>query len=191
MIKTKRLGCILSLIGIAAAIGHPRDAANEYVAPSEAVPRGKAPKMHVQLLNPGESTKQYAVIFYQGDEAFSGLVEFAEKYHVTSAHFAAIGALNRATLGWFDPQRKMYKKIPINGQHEVIGMSGDIALYKGKPVVHTHMVVGSPDGTTRAGHVLEAYVSPTVEVMVIVDPIAMKKRFDPATDLTLIDPALK
>jgi predicted DNA-binding protein with PD1-like motif len=113
-------------------------------APSEAVPRGKAPKMQVQLLNPGESTKQYAVIFYQGDEAFSGLLEFGEKYHVTSAHFTAIGALSGATVGWFDPQRKMYKKIPINGQHEVIGMSGDIALYQGKPVVHTHMVVGGP-----------------------------------------------
>ena len=94
-------------------------------------------------------------------------------------------------MGWFDPQRKMYKKIPINGQHEVIGMSGDIALYQGKPVVHTHMVVGSPDGTTRAGHILAAYVSPTLEVMVPVDPIAMQKRLDPATDLTLIDPALK
>src|SRR5207244_4478150 len=104
---------------------------------------------------------------------------------------AAIGAVNGATPGWFDPQRKMYKKILIDGQHEVIGMSGDIALYQGKPVVHTHMVVGSPDGTTRAGHVLDAYVSPTLEVMVIVDPIAMKKRFDPATDLTLIDPAAK
>jgi predicted DNA-binding protein with PD1-like motif len=68
---------------------------------------------------------------------------------------------------------------------------GDIALYQGKPVVHTHMVVGRPDGTTRAGHVLDAYVSPTLEVMVIVDPLAMKKRFDPTTDLTLIDPALK
>jgi len=156
-----------------------------------AAPRGKAPKMQVQLLNPGEPAKQYAVIFYQGDEAFSGLLEFAEKYHVTSAHFTAIGALNRATLGWFDPQRKMYKKIPVNGQHEVIGMSGDIALYQGKPVVHTHMVVGSPDGTTRAGHVLAAYVSPTLEVMVTVDPRTMKKRFDPATDLTLIDPASK
>jgi len=147
--------------------------------------------MQVELLNPGDATKQYAVIFYQGDEAFSGLLEFAEKYHVTSAHFTAIGALSRATLGWFDPQLKMYKKIPINGQHEVIGMSGDIALYQGKPVVHTHMVVANPDGTTRAGHVLEAYVSPTLEVMVTVDPIAMHKRFDPETDLTLIDPALK
>ncbi len=140
---------------------------------------------------PGEPTKRYAVIFSQGDEAFSGLLEFAEKYNVTSAHFTAIGALNGATLGWFDPKRKMYKKIPINGQHEVIGMSGDIALYQGKPVVHTHMVVGSPDGTTRAGHVLAAYVSPTLEVMATVDPVAMQKRFDPATDLTLIDPALK
>jgi uncharacterized protein len=159
--------------------------------PSEAVPRRKAPKMQVQLLNSGEATKQYAVILDQGDEAFSGLLDFAEKYQVTSAHFTAIGALNGATLGWFDPRRKMYKKIPIVGQHEVIGMSGDIALYQGKPVVHTHMVVGNPDGTTRASHVLDAYVSPTLEVMVTVDPITMRMRLDPATDLTLIDPALK
>ncbi len=171
-------------------IGYSQDAASKYVSPSEAVPRGKAPKMQVQLLNPGEPTKQYAVIFYQKDEAFSGLLEFAEKYQVRSAHFTAIGALDGAILGWFDPQRKMYKKIPINGQHEVIGMSGDIALYQGKPVVHAHMIVGGPDGTTRAGHVLAAYVSPTVEVMVTVDPTTMQKRFNPATDLTLIDPAV-
>ena len=183
--------CILVLIGVTSVIGYSQETASEYVSPSDAVPTGKAPKMQVQLLNPGEPTKQYAVIFYQGDEAFSGLLEFAEKYHVASAHFSAIGALNGATLAWFDPQRKMYKKIPINGQHEVIGMSGDIALYQGKPVVHTHMVVGSPDGTTQGGHVLAAYVSPTLEVMVTVDPVAMQKRFDPATDLTLIDPAVK
>src|ERR1700682_5353463 len=84
----------------ATTMGHPRETGSEYVAPSDAVPRGKAPKMQVQLLNPGEPTKQYAVIFYQGDEAFCGLVEFAEKYAVNSAHFTAIGALNRATLGW-------------------------------------------------------------------------------------------
>jgi predicted DNA-binding protein with PD1-like motif len=191
MLELKRLVCGLSLIGVAAITGHSQDTAGEYVAPEQAVPRGKAPRMQVQLLSPGDRTKQYAVIFYQGDEAFSGLQEFAEKYHVTSAHFTAIGAVNGATLGWFDPQRKMYKKIPIDGQHEVIGMSGDIALYKGKPVVHTHVVMGGPDGTTRAGHVLSANVSPTLEVMVTVDPVAMHKRLDPETDLTLIDPTVK
>jgi predicted DNA-binding protein with PD1-like motif len=183
--------CVLVLMGVTTMIVYSRETATEYVSPSQAVPGGKAPKMQVQLLNPGEPTKHYAVIFYQGDEAFSGLLEFAEKYHVTSAHFTAIGALNGATVGWFDPQRKMYKKIPIEGQVEVISMIGDIALYQGKPVVHTHMVVGTSDGTTRGGHVLDAYVSPTLEVMVTVDPATMQKRFDPETDLTLIDPGLK
>ena len=191
MIKMKSLGCVLLLIGMVGLMGYSQEKDSDYVTPSEAAPRGKAPKMKVQLLTPETATKQYAVIFYQGDEAFSGLLEFAEKYHVTSAHFTAIGAVDGATLGWFDPQRKMYKKIPINGQHEVIGMSGDIALYQGKPVVHTHMLVGGPDGTTEGGHVLEAYVSPTLEVMITVDPIAMHKRLDPATNLTLIDPPSK
>jgi uncharacterized protein len=191
MNKVERLGYLLLLIGLATMLGYSEGAASDYVAPSEAVPRGRAPRMQVQLLNPGEPTKGYSVIFYQGDEAFSGLLDFAEKYHVTSAHLTAIGAVNGATLGWFDPHRKMYKKIPIDGQVEVISMVGDIALYQGKPVVHTHMVVGTSDGTTRGGHVLAAYVSPTLEVMVTVDPIAMHKRFDPETDLTLIDPALK
>jgi predicted DNA-binding protein with PD1-like motif len=189
MIKVKLL--VLSLIGIAAMMGYSQERASEYVAPSEAVPRGRAPGMKVQLLSPGEQTRQYAVIFGKGDEAFSGLLDFAEKYHVSSAHFTAIGALSGATLAWFDPQRKAYKKIPIDGQVEVISMVGDIALYQGKPTVHTHMVVGYSDGTTRGGHVLSAYVSPTLEVMVTVDSIAMQKRFDPETDLTLIDPTLK
>src|ERR1700731_4223401 len=179
-----RIVCVVVLIGITTMIGYSQETASEYVSPSEAVPRGKAPKMQVQLLNPGDPMKQYAVIFYQGDEAFSGLLEFAEKYHVTSAHFTAIGALNGATLGWFDPQRKMYKRIPISGQHEVIATIGDIALYQGKPAVHTHMVVGGRDGTTRSGHVLAAFASPTLEVMVTVDPVTMQKRLDPETDLT-------
>ena len=192
MIKVHRLGYVLLWMGIATGLGHSQEAAGDYGAPSEAIPRGSAPRMQVQLLSRGEQTQQYAVIFYQGDEVFSGLQEFAEKYHVTSAHFTAtIGAVNGATLAWFDPKRKMYKKIPIQGQHEVIGMSGDIALYQGKPVVHTHMVVGYPDGTTRGGHLLGAYASPTLEVMFTVDSIAMHKRFDPETDLTLIDPSLK
>jgi hypothetical protein len=148
MTNIYRLGRVLVLIGIAGLMAYSQEKGSEYVAPSEAAPRGKAPKMQVQCLNPGEPPKQYAVIFYRGDEAFSGLLEFADKYHVTSAHFTAIGALSGATLGWFDPRRKMYKKIPINGQHEVIGMSGDIALYRGKPVVHnvTYVTQHQPPG---------------------------------------------
>jgi hypothetical protein len=67
-------------------------------------------------------------------------------------------------------------------------MIGDIALYQDKPAVHTHMVVGSSDGTARGGHVIAAYVFPTLEVMVTVDPNAMQKKLDKETGLVLIDP---
>jgi len=194
MIKVQRLGCALSCIflciGMSTAVGHSQETPIDYVSPSQAAPTGKAPAMRVQLLSAGKQTKEYAVIFGEGDEAFSGLLAFAKTYHVTSAHFTAIGGLSRATLAWFDPQRKMFKKIPIDSQVEVVSMIGDIALYQGKPVVHTHMVVATSDGTARGGHVLAAFVSATLEVMVTVDPIAMQKRFDPDNGLTLIDPAL-
>jgi predicted DNA-binding protein with PD1-like motif len=160
-----------------------------YVA-SQPIEKGKAPGMRVQLLGENQGRKEYAVIFSKGDEAFSGLNEFAEKFQVTSAHFTAVGALRGATLAWFSPDRRMYKKIPVEGQVEVASMIGDIALFNGKPAVHTHMVVGLPDGTTRAGHVLEAYVWPTLEVMVTVEPNAMRKTLDPETGLALIDPEL-
>ncbi len=99
IIKIKQLSYALLFGGLAITTGDSQGAASEYVAPPDAGPKGKAPRMKVQLLNPGEKTKQYAVIFYQGDEAFSGLLEFAQQYHVTSAHFTAIGAVNGATLG--------------------------------------------------------------------------------------------
>ena len=193
--KSKRLSYPLAgvflLIAIATSAAHSQETSGDYVSPSKAIPTGKAPGMQVQLLSQGGPTKEYAVIFAKGDEAFSGLLAFAEKFHATSAHFTAIGALSGATLAWFDPQRKMYKRIPIEGQVEVVSMIGDIALYQGKPIVHMHMVAGMSDGTTRGGHVLAAYVSPTLEVMVTVDPVTMHKHLDPETNLTLIDPALK
>ena len=81
-----------------------------YISPAQSVQkRGRAPGMKAQLISSVQGTKEYVVIFSQGDEAYSGLLDFAEEYHVTSGHLTAIGALKSAVLGWFDPQKKMYR----------------------------------------------------------------------------------
>jgi uncharacterized protein len=161
-----------------------------WIAPSHPIPAGQAPNVKVQLLSVNGEQRTYAVIFGKGDEVLSGLTDFARQYQVTAAHFTAIGALSGAHLGWFNPEKKMYRQISIDTQVEVVSMLGDIALYKGNPVVHTHMVVGLRDGSTRAGHVLDAHVNPTLEVMVTVDPNAMHKRFDDTLGFTIIDPSV-
>ena len=109
---------------------------------------------------------------------------------MTSAHFTAIGALRGATLAWFSPKQKMYKKIPVEGQLEVASMIGDVRTVQWKARCSYDMVVGLPDGTARAGYVVEAHVWPTLEVMVTVESNAMHKSLDRETGSALIDPRL-
>jgi predicted DNA-binding protein with PD1-like motif len=40
-----------------------------------------------------------------------------------------------------------------------------IALENGKPKVHAHVVLGKADGTAPGGHLMEATVRPTLEIV--------------------------
>jgi hypothetical protein len=50
------------------------------------------------------------------------------------------------------------------------------------------MTVGHRDGRTSGGHVIEAVVSPILEVFVTAEPVPLNKKYDPETGLTLIGP---
>jgi predicted DNA-binding protein with PD1-like motif len=153
--------------------------------------KGQAPNMKVQVLNQSSQETTYAVIFGKGDEVLAGLAEFAADKHIGAARITGIGAIQSATLGWLDPQRKMYRLVPVANQSEVLSLLGDIALLHAKPVIHAHMVVGHPDGSVQGGHLIEAHVWPTLEVIVTAYPNAMRKRMDPQSGMALIDPAVK
>ena len=51
-----------------------------------------------------------------------------------------------------------------------------------------HCVVSMPDGHALGGHFLSAHVSPLLEVFVTADPVALHKKHDDATGLSLMDP---
>lgn len=44
---------------------------------------------------------------------------------------SAIGAFQDVVLGYFDWERKDYKRIPLDEQVEVVSMNGDIAMGEG------------------------------------------------------------
>jgi uncharacterized protein len=162
-----------------------------YVSPSAPVATGKAPGMKVRLLSENAGVKHYAIILAKGDEVMSGLTDFARQNKVTSASFTAIGAFSHATVAWFDDARKEFRLIPIEQQVELVSMIGDIALVNDQPAVHTHVAVASSDGTVRGGHVINAFVFPTLELFMTVYSTPLRKESDEATGLKLIDPLLK
>jgi len=158
------------------------------ISPAWPVPVGKAPGMQVKLVKDTPEEKVYAVVFYKGDEALSGLTDFALKYGVGDAHFTGIGAVRSATVAWLDAPNKVYHRISVPEQVEVLSLIGDVATYNGKPVVHMHAVLGHSDGTTTGGHVFELNVNPTLEVFVTVNSVPLKKRPDDASGMKVIDP---
>ncbi|HEX4500875.1 MAG TPA: PPC domain-containing DNA-binding protein [Scandinavium sp.] len=162
-----------------------------YLSPSAPVATGKAPGMKARLLSENPGVKNYVVILAKGDEVMSGLTDFARQNKVTSASFTGIGAFSHATVAWFDAHRKEYKLIPIKQQVELVSMIGDIALVNNNPAVHTHVSVASSDGTVRGGHLINAFVFPTLELFMTVYPTPLDKQPDEVTGLELIDPLSK
>ncbi|MGI8968820.1 MAG: PPC domain-containing DNA-binding protein [Chloroflexota bacterium] len=130
--------------------------------------------------------KTYALIFDTGDEAASGLLDFAKEHGLAGSHFTAIGGFSRAILGYFDPNIKDYKKVPIDEQVEVLSLIGDVAVKDGEPIVHAHVVVGKSDGTAWGGHLIEGHVRPTLEVMLVETSAQLQREDDRETGLTMI-----
>jgi len=141
--------------------------------------------MRWKLLDRGPPAT-YAVILAHGDEAIGALQQFVGEQKIDAASLTAIGAFERAVIGYFDWATKDYKRIPVDEQVEVLSLIGDVAEAEGKPALHIHAVLGRSDGSVVGGHLLEGQVRPTLEVILTRPPAHLTKRKDSETGLALI-----
>jgi len=145
--------------------------------------------MKAVQLHEDDGLRTFAIVFATGDEPMRGLTDFAAEHQLKAAQFTAIGAMSRVVVAFFDWTSKKYQHIPIEEQVEVLSLVGDVALERGEPKVHAHVVVGRADATAYGGHLIEGRVRPTLEVVLTELPRHLQRRFDSASGLSLIDPA--
>jgi predicted DNA-binding protein with PD1-like motif len=143
--------------------------------------------MKSKLIQDGQE-KTFALVFDTGEEVVTGLLQFAQDHKLTGAHLTAIGAFERVTLGFFDVTKKDYKRIAIQEQVELMSLVGNIAQGdRGDPKLHAHVVVGKSDGSAHGGHLLDAYVRPTLEVVVVEASQHLRRRIRGEFGLALLD----
>jgi predicted DNA-binding protein with PD1-like motif len=143
--------------------------------------------MKSKLIHEDAEQRTFALVFDKGDEVLETLLAFAKEQRLSAAEFTGLGALSDAVLGYFDWEKKDYKRIPIAEQVEVLNLTGNIALSDGEPKLHPHIVLGKSDGSAHGGHLLEGHVRPTLEVVVTESPAHLRRRSDPETGLALIN----
>jgi len=143
-----------------------------------------------QLHKSETGQRTYAVVLETGEEVMDCLTRFVAAEHIGAAQLTAIGAFSDVVLMYFDWDKKSYQRIPVLEQVEVASLLGDVAEGPdGKPALHVHLVVGRRNGAAMAGHLAEAHVRPTLEVVVTENPTHLRKVKDKESGLPLIRPA--
>jgi predicted DNA-binding protein with PD1-like motif len=140
----------------------------------------------VKATSIGERGETHVLVFDKGDEVMENLTRFARERGLSAGHFTAIGAFSDVKLGFLDPETNEYEPIVVDEQVEALSVVGDVSLEDGEPRIHAHVVVGKRDGSAHGGHLLEAHVWPTLEVVLTESPAHLRRRVDPATGLPLI-----
>jgi predicted DNA-binding protein with PD1-like motif len=144
--------------------------------------------MKNKLVSNDPGARVHVVILDSGEEAFAALTKFANEGKITAASVTAIGAFEKASVGWFDFASKTYKKIEVNEQCEVLSALGDVAVGDdGKASLHIHIVLGLSDGSTRGGHLLAGTVRPTLEVVLTEVPATLRRKKRADLGIALID----
>lgn len=147
-----------------------------------------------RLLTDHHGTRTFVVALESGDRLVEGLGRLAGAEGLAASEFTAIGALAWAKLGYFDWGTKDYVELPVDEQVEIASLNGRITRPRGgdgTPHLHVRCVLGRRDGAAVAGHLFEAEVRPTAEVLVTDSPSELRRRADPESGLDVIDPELE
>jgi predicted DNA-binding protein with PD1-like motif len=134
------------------------------------------------------AAKVFTLVFEQGDEVLSGLKEFADERNLATSSFSAVGALSDLVVGWFDWEKKDYRRIPLHHQVEVLSLLGDVTQEVDQHKIHAHVVVSVEDGRAYGGHLLEGHVRPTLEVFLQETSDNLRRTFDPKSQIMPISP---
>jgi len=134
------------------------------------------------------SGRDYLVRLERGEDVLERLKVFADRYRIGFASVQAIGTFQRVTLGYYDVEARAYRNELVDEPVEVLSMLGNITHGEdGERIVHAHLTVGFADYTTRGGHLVDATVGPTLEVIVQTGPLTVQRRHDSDTGLQLWD----
>ena len=102
----------------------------------------------------------------RGEEVLAQLKNIALKEEIKLASVRALGATDDFTVGVFKVDEKKYYANHFTGDFEIVSMTGTISTMNGEYYAHLHMSAGDEQGRVFGGHLNEAIISATCEMVI-------------------------
>ncbi|NQV17634.1 MAG: DNA-binding protein [Armatimonadetes bacterium] len=114
------------------------------------------------------------------------LTKICVENNITLGIISGIGAVCGARIGMFKPKEKKYVTTELLGDYEITSLNGNISIMNGEVYLHLHINLADEKQKTFGGHLNEAVVSATCEVVIEKVEGSIEREYDNETGLNLL-----
>lgn len=130
---------------------------------------------------------RYFVRIDKGEEILASLKNFCEQEKITLAEVKALGAVDDFNVGLFDVAEKKYHTNHFQFPAEIVSLWGTVTTKDGEFYAHIHMSAGDKEGRVFGGHLNNARVSATCEMIVEISEGTVERKFSEEVGLNLFE----
>ena len=120
-----------------------------------------------------------------GEEIISSIMNILKNEKISFATVTGIGATNDLTVGTYDVTNQLYKKSNYKGVYEIVSLLGNTSTMNNEPYIHIHMSAADKNNNVVGGHLNEAYISATAEIVLNIIETNVDRIKDPNTGLNI------
>ena len=119
------------------------------------------------------------------DEIVTSLGQIAQKENLQLAMVQGLGAVKKVVMGVYDVTTQQYHSNTFEGAYEIVSLTGTMDTMKGQPYSHFHICIGDMKGHAYGGHLNEAVISATAEIVITPLPGAIDRTKSPEVGLNI------
>lgn len=123
-----------------------------------------------------------------GEDLLKELTSICQLHDIQLGSVSAIGAVQKARIGYYDQTSRKYEYIEIDEPMEITSLIGNISLKENSPFAHAHITLSDKQGRAYGGHLAEGCIVFACEFIIqIFEGEPFERGFDDQTGLPLWD----
>jgi len=121
-----------------------------------------------------------------GADLLEELTRMCVDAQIQCGRVEAIGAVQRARIGYYDQQRHEYGFVDLEEELEITALIGNVSIKDEKPMVHAHVTLADEQGKAYGGHLAPGTIIFACEfILQAFDEPILVRGFDQQTGLPL------
>lgn len=121
----------------------------------------------------------------KNEELLNEVKKIALAENIKLASVSALGAIDKFIVGVYKVDEKKYYANSFAGWFEIVSLTGTISTMNGEYYCHLHLSAGDENGKVFGGHLNEARISATCEMVIRIIDGEVDRRFDEEVGLNV------